>query len=149
MSNSVMAEIVDRYERATYMINRRLSSKIREGLPNDITPEQMFILRYLKHNTFVSSSELADLLCVEKSTISSIINRMVNKGYVERVPSQEDRRVVYLQLTEDGKQQYEGMEHIIYSIIEPYISKIGEKKAFEYIEVLEHITEVLMLDLEE
>ncbi|MFD2504359.1 hypothetical protein ACFSS9_07045 [Paenibacillus septentrionalis] len=52
MSNSVMAEIVDRYERATYMINRRLSSKIREGLPNDITPEQMFILRYLKHNTF-------------------------------------------------------------------------------------------------
>ncbi|MFD2504360.1 MarR family winged helix-turn-helix transcriptional regulator [Paenibacillus septentrionalis] len=89
------------------------------------------------------------MLCVEKSTISSIINRMVNKGYVERIPSQEDRRVVYLQLTEDGKQQYEGMEHIIYSIIEPYISKIGEKKAFEYIEVLEHITEVLMLDLEE
>lgn len=148
MSNNVMAEIVDRYERATYMINRRLSSKIREGLPNDITSEQMFILRYLKHNTFVSSSELADLLCVEKSTISSIINRMVNKGYVERVPSQEDRRVVYLQLTEGGKQQYEGIEHIIYNIIEPYISKIGEQKAFEYIEVLEHITQVLMLDLE-
>jgi len=146
MSN--MTEIVDRYERATYMINRRLSSKVREVLPSDITPEQLFILRYLKRNADVSSSELSDLLCVGKSTISSIINRMVNKEYVERIPSQEDRRVVYLSLTEEGKRQHDSVEHDIYNIIEPYINKIGEEKAFEYIAVLEHITEVLMIDIE-
>ena len=146
MSN--MTEIVDRYERATYMINRRLSSKVREVLPSDITPEQLFILRYLKRNSDVSSSELSDLLCVGKSTISSIINRMVNKEYVERIPSQEDRRVVYLSLTEEGKRQHDSVEHDIYNIIEPYINKIGEEKAFEYIAVLEHITEVLMIDIE-
>jgi len=143
-----MTEIVDRYERATYMINRRLSSKVREVLPSDITPEQLFILRYLKRNADVSSSELSDLLCVGKSTISSIINRMVNKEYVERIPSQEDRRVVYLSLTEEGKRQHDSVEHDIYNIIEPYINKIGEEKAFEYIAVLEHITEVLMIDIE-
>src|SRR5690606_41477960 len=103
MANERMTEIVERYERATYMINRRLSSKVKEGLPNDITPEQLFILRYLKRNNDVSSSELADLLCVGKSTITSIISRMVNKGYVVRTPSQEDRRVVYLSLTEEGE----------------------------------------------
>lgn len=148
MSSNVMTEIVERYERATYMINRRLSSKVREVLPSDITPEQLFILRYLKRNSDVSSSELSDLLCVGKSTISSIINRMVNKGYVERIPSQEDRRVVYLSLTEEGERQHHSVEQDIYNIIQPYINKIGEKKAFEYIAVLEHITEVLMMDIE-
>lgn len=148
MANERMTEIVERYERATYMINRRLSSKVKEGLPNDITPEQLFILRYLKRNNNVSSSELADLLCVGKSTITSIISRMVNKGYVVRTPSQEDRRVVYLSLTEEGDRQHSRIEETIYHIIEPYISKIGEAKAFEYIAVLEHISEVLMMDLE-
>ena len=148
MSNHVMTEIVERYERATYMINRRLSSKVREVLPSDITPEQLFILRYLKRNAEVSSSELSDLLCVGKSTISSIINRMVNKGYVERIPSQEDRRVVYLSLTEEGQRQHDSVEHDIYNIIQPYINKIGKERAFEYIAVLEHITEVLMMDIE-
>lgn len=148
MANERMTEIVERYERATYMINRRLSSKVKEGLPNDITPEQLFILRYLKRNNDVSSSELADLLCVGKSTITSIISRMVNKGYVVRTPSQEDRRVVYLSLTEEGDRQHSRIEGTIYHIIEPYISKIGEAKAFEYIAVLEHISEVLMMDLE-
>ncbi|MEK4248787.1 MarR family winged helix-turn-helix transcriptional regulator [Paenibacillus sp. FSL W7-1287] len=148
MANERMTEIVERYERATYMINRRLSSKVKEGLPNDITPEQLFILRYLKRNNDVSSSELADLLCVGKSTITSIISRMVNKGYVVRTPSQEDRRVVYLSLTEEGDRQHSRIEETIYHIIEPYISKIGEAKAFEYIAVLEHISEVLMMDLE-
>jgi len=148
MSSNVMTEIVERYERATYMINRRLSSKVREVLPSDITPEQLFILRYLKRNSDVSSSELADLLCVGKSTISSTINRMVNKGYVERIPSQEDRRVVYLSLTEEGERQHNSVEQDIYNIIQPYINKIGEEKAFEYIAVLEHITEVLMMDIE-
>ncbi|MCM3635531.1 MarR family winged helix-turn-helix transcriptional regulator [Paenibacillus camelliae] len=148
MANERMTEIVERYERATYMINRRLSSKVKEGLPNDITPEQLFILRYLKRNNDVSSSELADLLCVGKSTITSVISRMVNKGYVVRTPSQEDRRVVYLSLTEEGDRQHSRIEETIYHIIEPYISKIGEAKAFEYIAVLEHISEVLMMDLE-
>lgn len=148
MTNMTMTEIVERYERATYMINRRLSSKVKEALPSDITPEQLFILRYLKRNTDVSSSELADLLCVGKSSITSIISRMVNKGHVVRIPSQEDRRVVYLSLTEEGERQHSRIEETIYHIIEPYINKIGEAKAFEYIAVLEHITEVLTMDIE-
>lgn len=148
MSNNAMTEIVERYERATYMINRRLSSKVREALPSDITAEQLFILRYLKRNSDVISSELADLLCVGKSTISSTINRMVNKGLVARMPSEEDRRVVYLSLTEEGERQHDSVEQSIYNIIQPYISEIGEERAFEYIAVLEHITEVLMKDIE-
>lgn len=147
-SDRVMAEIVERYERATFLIERRLFSKVKDALPNDMTPEQLFIIRYLMRNELVTSSELADMLCVGRSTITSICNRLVDKGVIKRIPSQEDRRVLYLALTEAGHSECEVIERAIYDIIQPYLDRIGEQKGFEFIAVLEYIAEVLKSDVE-
>lgn len=147
-SDRVMAEIVERYERATFLIERRLFSKVKDALPNDMTPEQLFIIRYLMRNELVTSSELADMLCVGRSTITSICNRLVDKGVIKRIPSQEDRRVLYLALTEAGHSECEVIERAIYDIIQPYLDRIGEQKGFEFIAVLEYVAEVLKYDVE-
>ncbi|GIP18794.1 MarR family transcriptional regulator [Paenibacillus montaniterrae] len=147
-SDRVMAEIVERYERATFLIERRLFSKVKDALPNDMTPEQLFIIRYLMRNELVTSSELADMLCVGRSTITSICNRLVDKGVIKRIPSQEDRRVLYLALTEAGYSECEVIERAIYDIIQPYLDRIGEQKGFEFIAVLEYVAEVLKYDVE-
>lgn len=147
-SDRVMAEIVERYERATFLIERRLFSKVKDALPNDMTPEQLFIIRYLMRNELVTSSELADMLCVGRSTITSICNRLVDKGVIKRIPSQEDRRVLYLALTEAGHSECEVIERAIYDIIQPYLDRIGEQKGFEFIAVLEYVAEVLKSDVE-
>ena len=148
-SDHIMAQIVERYERATFLIERRLFSKIREALPTDISAEQSFVVRYLMRNNGVTSSELADQLCVGRSTITSLCNKLVNKGLIERTPSLDDRRVVYLTLTEEGHREYEIIERAIYDIIQPYLDKIGERKGFEFIEVLEYVADVLKLDIEQ
>lgn len=147
-SDRIMAEIVERYERATFLIERRLFSKVKDALPNDMTPEQLFIIRYLMRNELVTSSELADMLCVGRSTITSICNRLVDKGVIKRIPSQEDRRVLYLALTEAGHSECEVIERAIYDIIQPYLDRIGEQKGFEFIAVLEYVAEVLKYDVE-
>lgn len=148
-SDFIMAEIVERYERAMFLMKRRLHSKVKDALPSDITPEQLFIIRYLMRYKQVTSSELAETLCVGKSTISSICNRLVDKGLVARIPSREDRRVVYLELTEAGHSEYEVIERTIYRIIQPYLDKLGEQKGFEFIEVLECVADILKSDIEQ
>ena len=42
-------------------------------------------------------------LSVTAATVTAAVNRLVRKGYVERVPSQEDRRKVLLHLTKSGR----------------------------------------------
>ena len=51
----------------------------------------------------VSVRKLAQRLSVTAATVTAAVNRLVRKGYVERVPSQEDRRKVLLHLTKSGR----------------------------------------------
>lgn len=50
-----------------------------------------------------SMTEVAAKLKITVGTLTISINRLVSKGYVERFRTQEDRRVVKVKLTEEGK----------------------------------------------
>ena len=48
-------------------------------------------------------AELADALVVTRGGVTKIVDRLVDAGLVERVPSASDRRVIYAQITESAK----------------------------------------------
>ena len=48
-------------------------------------------------------TDAADKLGITVGTLTTAINRLVNKGYVERNRSEEDRRVVEIGLTKKGR----------------------------------------------
>jgi DNA-binding MarR family transcriptional regulator len=54
----------------------------------------------LDHPTF---SDLAKSLGVSKPSVTAIVRKLLQKGYVEKVQSAEDRRAFYVLLTEKGK----------------------------------------------
>lgn len=49
-----------------------------------------------------SMSEIAAKLRIAVSTLTISVNRLVNKGYVQRSRANEDRRIVKVALTEEG-----------------------------------------------
>lgn len=51
-------------------------------------------------------SEVAADLNITVGTLTTAINKLINKGYVERKRIEEDRRVVQIQLTKKGKLAY-------------------------------------------
>lgn len=51
-------------------------------------------------------STVAKALSVTVGTLTIAVNNLVKKGYVERVRSQEDRRVVLISLTEKGRKAH-------------------------------------------
>ena len=48
-------------------------------------------------------SELNSYLNFTRPNLSQTINKLEDKGYVERVVLKDDRRVTYIRLTENGK----------------------------------------------
>lgn len=143
MSQQLLNEMIDRYERATFTINKKMHASMKRILPPDLTTEQLSIIRYLIRTKNVTSSELSEVMCVGKSTITSTINRLVNKGYIERCPSQDDRRVVHLHLTKLGIEQYNLIEAEVRAVMGPYLAKVEEKEALEFIAILEKLVNVL------
>ena len=69
-----------------------------------VSMSQLHVLWLLQHHGEMPMSRLAVLLDVSVSNATGIIDRMAERGLVERVGVPDDRRVVLVRPTEAGRQ---------------------------------------------
>ncbi|MDY6836735.1 MAG: MarR family transcriptional regulator [Thermodesulfobacteriota bacterium] len=67
-----------------------------------VTAAQLNCLLALHESGPLPLSHIAKLIMVKSSTVTGIIDRLEQKGLVERVRTSRDRRVITIQLTEAG-----------------------------------------------
>jgi len=139
-----LSSIIERYEEASFVVNRRINAAIRERMSEDLTLDQYAILRYMRKRDRCTSSELADTFCVGKSSVTAIINRLFDKRLIERLPDEKDRRVTYLRLTADGERLSEEMEERIGELLSRYLRHFGRDEALQFIETYEKLARVLL-----
>jgi DNA-binding MarR family transcriptional regulator len=72
-----------------------------------LTTVQLGALYKISSKPNIHLGELAEKLRLTNSTVSGVIDRLVNIGLVERIIPQENRRTVSLYLTEKGKEVLE------------------------------------------
>ena len=72
-----------------------------------VNPGQGRILYVLWHNDEIPINELAKQTALGKSTLTTMLDRLETEGHLNRVPSQDDRRVILIKLTEKNKTLHE------------------------------------------
>ncbi|MER2063018.1 MAG: MarR family winged helix-turn-helix transcriptional regulator [Alkalibacterium sp.] len=80
---------------------------------------------YQEHTT----SEVAKKLGVTVGTLTVSVNNLVRKGYVNRVRSETDRRVVQLALTKKGRLLYRLHDKFHRDMVKETINEMGEKES--------------------
>jgi DNA-binding MarR family transcriptional regulator len=86
-----------------HLARRRMNADLRHlDKKYLVEPAHLPVLASLRHRTY-NVSELAERLEVSLPSMSKTVTALVKRGWVERVRLQEDRRVVQLHLTDDGK----------------------------------------------
>lgn len=60
------------------------------------------VIFYLVHSKNASVSEIARDLSISKSNMTPIIDKLIQEGFVERLPDPNDRRVIRIGITEKG-----------------------------------------------
>lgn len=81
-------------------ITRRLAGELAEE--TGMTLHQLMALGMLADRGRCTMSELKSALEVTTGAVTGLIDRLERQGLVKRAPSEEDRRVTYLTLTEAG-----------------------------------------------
>lgn len=87
----------------------------------------------------ISLNELAELLSLDKSTMSRTVNNIVNQGLAEREIPLEDRRYIKIKLTDEGYRVYkniEGSMEIYYRNILDSIPENKKEQVFESLQLL-------------
>lgn len=73
-------------------------------------------------------SRVANELNVSNSHITAVTEKLINKGFVTRSRSTSDRRVVYLEITEQGKDLVAKMEGAKKQYLQERFSTLSEEE---------------------
>lgn len=88
----------------------------------------------------ISLVDLADILGLDKSTMSRTINNLVDAGLVLRELDMENRRYVIIQLTDNGKSIFQNTEESMNNYYLDVFNSIPEDKRNQIIESLQLLT---------
>lgn len=86
------------------LINLYSAYMIEKDQKDGMTHVQAVLLRYLLDKESSTVSATADYLGVTMAAVSSLVDRLIRNGLLNRDRSESDRRVVYISLTPRGKE---------------------------------------------
>ncbi len=81
----------------------RLSRRLRQHAPEDITPSQLSALSVIVRDERLTLRQLAEAERVQPPTVTRVVDLLEQKGLALRVPSEEDRRVAFVEPTPAGR----------------------------------------------
>ncbi len=101
-------------DKLTIMINELLvqlfndvlqieAKSLKNSMISDVSMTEIHTIETIGMYNERTMSEVAQKLKINLSTLTTAINKLIKKGYVERKRIEEDRRVVLVKLTKRGK----------------------------------------------
>lgn len=88
------------------MINEILDKRYKRDNPEmkNVSKGQGRIIAVLRRKDRISTKDLSEILNISVSSLNETLNKLEQKGFVKKVPSDEDKRVLLIELTEKGKE---------------------------------------------
>ena len=120
-----------------YAIGKRLEElKIfHRAMPFNNTEMQMMreIIAAKERGSRVISSGLAKLLGITRSAVSQMVKKLESKGVVRRVPDSRDKKIAYIELSENARSIYEESRARVNGLLERIVAKLGAEKVEHFI----------------
>ena len=101
---------------------------IRKGPLKDVTVNDMHVIEAIGTAKSKNMSTVAKALGVTMGTLTISVNSLVKKGFVERVRSEEDRRVVLISLTAKGKTAFKTHQKFHDDMIQSIVGQLDEEE---------------------
>lgn len=85
--------------------NILVAKKFEKKLDNQLTAKQVLLLELIKEGV-TSTKDIADKLNVSTSAVSQILNKLEDRGYIERKYNPQNRREIILYLADKAHQYF-------------------------------------------
>lgn len=80
------------------------------GLLPEVSLSECHVLLELDRRGRLTASDLSDILVLEKSTVSRVVQRLIKRGWIQRSTCTQDRRRLPLELSQDGRRQVQDLD---------------------------------------
>jgi DNA-binding MarR family transcriptional regulator len=134
---------IRRLMQAGEMYTKELGKKYQVSAP------QLYCLLALNDHGPLPPSQIARHILVKSSTVTGIVDRLEQKGLVQRVRNSRDRRVINIELTEKGRELARHAPPPIQRTIMDGLKRVSDGQLTEITRGLKLLTDMLdVCDLE-
>ena len=93
-----------------------------------LTPTQFDIIATLGNQPPMTYKSLGEKTLISKSSLSGVVSRMVEKGFLQLIDNQEDGRSQFIKLTPQGEKAFLALFPVHMNHLEKAFSKLNEKE---------------------
>ena len=113
-----------------------------QEMAEELGETHMWVLHSLMRGRNLAS-QLARQYNITYPSMSRIIENLVEMGYVERRPDAEDRRCIFLQLTEQGTDKGQQLERQFHKAVVQFLSPLSEEQLEDITKAYQHVRSLL------
>lgn len=129
-------------------IMKNIMGEIKQEIGNhfremNLTGPQGMLIGTLAHHGKMKISELSEILGLSNSTVSGILDRLENQGLIERIRSREDRRVVYVKVTEEFRKESQRQFEDINKMVEQMMEKASPEEMEDILKGMDTLEKVI------
>jgi MarR family transcriptional regulator, organic hydroperoxide resistance regulator len=108
-----------------------------------LTGSQLWVVKLLEETSPMKVSDLARRMYLNPATMVGLLDKLEAKGLVRRVRSAEDRRVVHIDLTEQGRELVNNSPEVTQSLLVKGLESITDKELQAIVDGLKSVVNIL------
>ncbi len=125
------------------LIDNHMEKTMNEALKKyDLTKSQQDVLGFLHHTKkeFVIQKDIEEHFHISNPTVTGLLNRLEQKGFIERIMDPRDKRSRIIVLTEKEVEFHDAIENHVHSMESRFDDVLGDQKDI-LLEILKKITD--------
>lgn len=112
---------------------------LRDMRKHGLNPTEFMVLELLYHKGPTPLQQIGDKILLASGSMTYVVDRLVQKGYLVRKPCDKDRRVIYAALTEKGKELFDQIFPLHEEVIYHALSGLNEEEKDQAITLLKKL----------
>ncbi len=127
-----------------HMVKKKLIKGFRpDGIPNILTHSLGRVLHIIITHSGLTMSELHDLTGLERGSLTSIVDGLIDQGYVQRKRGEEDRRKVFVAPTPEGIAAAREVHEAADRYIAARLEKLSEKDRHDFFRAVDTLDNIV------
>jgi len=128
--------------RTADLLRRQIAALVE---PQGLTHQQYNVLRILRgsHPQPLPTLEIASRMIEQTPGITRLLDRLEDKGLVERERGADDRRCVFCRITDPGRALLDGLDEPVHAVARRAFDRLGESRAAELTTLLDGLRAAL------
>lgn len=135
---------LEEYSKTLTEFFERMSSWEHSVVQNtEVSLPQMHLIEVVGNRGKLRMKELSEILGVTTGTVTVMVYRLEEKGYVSRERDAEDRRSFFVSLTKRGAEEYGKHHKMHHHLIEEIVELLGDKEAEDFFSRVQEVYRLL------